>query len=376
MNFVLKFQNSNDEDGKNIGDLGVSANIDQSKDLNPIPVCKCGCTCGAAKKMQTMREEEKTRPQGNNKIDGTTSSASSDAALAATMDGIGSPILGLTHAQHQRLLALLGSHMGSPGNPSTNVAAANFSGKMEDDWVIDTWATNHITYNIDSLFDAINWPDIPPVQIPNGETTTVHALGRIALGKRLTLERVLGDLPSRMLIGVGRERNGLYYLEPMKGGQALLASNSVKANIGNVHQINLDQTNTLVMFNNPDLEPSALPTRAPQSNSPTAVVSHTTEPMSPTMEHKSSIVQHSSLPSASNVLESIGSDLSTVKTPPLDPIDSSVINEIGNIVPIASIVSGKRQWQISRSLSGYDYTLPPSLAAPTITQPPASCLLP
>ncbi|KAJ4844396.1 hypothetical protein Tsubulata_002361 [Turnera subulata] len=27
--------------------------------LNPIPNCKCGCSCGATKKMQTMREEEK-----------------------------------------------------------------------------------------------------------------------------------------------------------------------------------------------------------------------------------------------------------------------------------------------------------------------------
>ncbi|KAK3015420.1 hypothetical protein RJ639_007492 [Escallonia herrerae] len=27
--------------------------------LNPTPICKCGCTCGAAKKMQIMREEEK-----------------------------------------------------------------------------------------------------------------------------------------------------------------------------------------------------------------------------------------------------------------------------------------------------------------------------
>ncbi|KAJ0017861.1 hypothetical protein Pint_10900 [Pistacia integerrima] len=174
-------------------------------------------------------------------------------------------------------------------------------------------------------------------QIPNGETTAVHALGRIALGKILTLERVLGDLPSRTLIGVGRERNGLYYLEPMKGGQALLASNSVKANIGNVHQINLDQTNTLAMFNTPDLEPSALPTIAPQSNSPTTIVSHTVEPMSPTTEHGSSTVEHRSPPSVSNVPESIGSDLSTVKTPSLDPIDSSVINEIGIVTIVSRI---------------------------------------
>ncbi|KAK3013436.1 hypothetical protein RJ639_010248 [Escallonia herrerae] len=27
--------------------------------LNPVPICTCGCTCGAAKKMQSMREEEK-----------------------------------------------------------------------------------------------------------------------------------------------------------------------------------------------------------------------------------------------------------------------------------------------------------------------------
>ena len=27
--------------------------------LNLVPACTCGCTCGTAKKMQTMREEEK-----------------------------------------------------------------------------------------------------------------------------------------------------------------------------------------------------------------------------------------------------------------------------------------------------------------------------
>ncbi|KAK3020399.1 hypothetical protein RJ639_046132 [Escallonia herrerae] len=27
--------------------------------LSPVPTCTCGCTCGVAKKMQSMREEEK-----------------------------------------------------------------------------------------------------------------------------------------------------------------------------------------------------------------------------------------------------------------------------------------------------------------------------
>ncbi|KAK3042989.1 hypothetical protein RJ639_000966 [Escallonia herrerae] len=43
------------------------------------------------------------------------------------------------------------------------------------------------------------------------------------------------DLPSRTLIGVGKEWNGLYYLGSMKGGKALTSSNSVDANLWHRH---------------------------------------------------------------------------------------------------------------------------------------------
>ncbi|KAH0743251.1 hypothetical protein KY290_031244 [Solanum tuberosum] len=214
----------------------------------PTPSCTCGCICSAAKKMQSMSEEEKVfdflmglddtystvhsqilsvdslpnlgrvyaitaqeekqRSIAANRIStieaialltrevswalekskGTKRLAST--AIAATIEEAMSPISGLTHAQHQQLLLLL-------GNNGTS--------------------TVHTT--------------LPPVQIPNGDMVKVHALGQVAIGKRLILEKVFGDLPSKMLIGVGRERNGLYYLEPMKGGEALMVKKSVSASL-------------------------------------------------------------------------------------------------------------------------------------------------
>ncbi|PIN12582.1 hypothetical protein CDL12_14808 [Handroanthus impetiginosus] len=51
-------------------------------------------------------------------------------AFAGTVNGEGSPILGLTLAQHQQLLALLRSSEPSTGTPSADMAVSNFSGKI------------------------------------------------------------------------------------------------------------------------------------------------------------------------------------------------------------------------------------------------------
>ncbi|KAK3015419.1 hypothetical protein RJ639_007491 [Escallonia herrerae] len=83
-------------------------------------------------------------------------------------------------------MALLNGQEAPGGNPSANMATSNFSGKTENEWIVDTGTTNHITHD---------------------------------------------DLHSRRLIGVGRERNGLYYLEPIKGGKALTARNTISANM-------------------------------------------------------------------------------------------------------------------------------------------------
>ncbi|KAK3030411.1 hypothetical protein RJ639_038939 [Escallonia herrerae] len=68
------------------------------------------------------------------------------------------------------------------------MTSQNISGKP-DSWIIDTWATDHISCKLDTMFDAYTNPSVPPVQIPNGDTVPVHALGRVNLGPNLHLEQ-------------------------------------------------------------------------------------------------------------------------------------------------------------------------------------------
>ncbi|KAK3001390.1 hypothetical protein RJ639_020839 [Escallonia herrerae] len=108
------------------------------------------------------------------------------------MDGENFLIPGLTPSQQQQLMALLNGQEAPGGNPSTNMATSNFSGKTENGWIVDTGATNHITHDVNSLSNVEQQHNIPPVQIPDGKTVLVHALGQITLGKRLILDQVLG----------------------------------------------------------------------------------------------------------------------------------------------------------------------------------------
>ncbi|KAK3003919.1 hypothetical protein RJ639_019044 [Escallonia herrerae] len=113
-----------------------------------------------------------------------------------------------TPNEMQRLAVLLGLQSGPTNGPSANMTSQNISGKP-DSWIIDTGDTDHISCKLDTMSDAYTNPGVPPVQIPNGDTVPVHALGR--------------DLLSRKPIGVGRVRNGLYHLEPTRAGKALLS---------------------------------------------------------------------------------------------------------------------------------------------------------
>ncbi|KAK2982173.1 hypothetical protein RJ640_029076 [Escallonia rubra] len=113
---------------------------------------------------------------------------SSNAAFTANMDAENLLIPGLTPSQQQQLMALLNGQEAPGGNPSASMATSNFS-------------------------DSKLTPD---------------------LNCTLTFWQnffVIQDLHSRRLIGVGRERNGLYYLEPIKGGKALTARNTISANM-------------------------------------------------------------------------------------------------------------------------------------------------
>ncbi|KAK2969735.1 hypothetical protein RJ640_015879 [Escallonia rubra] len=319
--------------------------------LNLVPTCACGCTCGAAKKMQSMREEEKvfdflmgldesfgtlrsqvlsieplptlgrayaitaqeekqksvvadrspllessamlslshrdttsgkrgnggamngerridqarrTRGEqasggrGNTSLNSQTSAASS--GFAGIVDGSAgtSPIPGLSAKQHQQLLALLSSDT----SPSVNLVN-NMSGKKFKPWIIDTEEQIMCVLRHDQLSDPVMHPKIPPVQIPNGDSARVHALGTVKLDKKLELKNVLGvpdfcfnllsvskqtkdldcalifwsdicvihDLPSMTSIGLGKMWDDLYYLETREEGKALMAQCSKKSGL-------------------------------------------------------------------------------------------------------------------------------------------------
>ncbi|CAH9090143.1 unnamed protein product [Cuscuta epithymum] len=112
-------------------------------------------------------------------------------------------------------------------------------------WIIDSGATEHITCSDINLFNIVSLVPESSVKIPNGESVLVHAVGSLYLLNGLRLERVLyipkfqcnllsasrltsdlncaliffsdfcvfQDLSSRKLIGGGKFRDGLYYLE-------------------------------------------------------------------------------------------------------------------------------------------------------------------
>lgn len=158
----------------------------------------------------------------------------------------------------------------------------NMAGKIDyiKHWVIDSGATEHITCDGNTLESSINPLVETPVKIPNGDVMPVKNIGNASLPNGLKIERVLHvpdfqcnllsvsrltkeyncvlifffpdfyimqDLASRNLIGVGKQRDGLYNLEPVKDGRTLLASVSLETwhkRLGHTSRIKLLHNNS------------------------------------------------------------------------------------------------------------------------------------
>ncbi|CAH9074692.1 unnamed protein product, partial [Cuscuta europaea] len=124
-------------------------------------------------------------------------------------------------------------------------------------WIIDSGASEHITCENTNLVNVSSSISEQEVRIPNGDLIPVHAVGSLYLPNGLYLRRVLyipkfqcnllsasrltkdlnctltffqdfcvlQDLPSKKPIGVGRFRDGLYYLDFPRGeGMAMSVS--------------------------------------------------------------------------------------------------------------------------------------------------------
>ncbi|KAK3012200.1 hypothetical protein RJ639_010895 [Escallonia herrerae] len=244
-----------------------------------------------------------------------------------------------TPSEMQRLADLLGRQSGPTNGPSANMTLQNISSKP-DSWIIDTGATDHISCKLDTMSDAYTNPGVPPVQIPNGDTVPVHALGR--KGYKIY------DLESQVI----------YSSRDVQFFESIFPFADKKDNIADLQACHTP-------FLPVDWECQAA------SHAPTGETSKST--------------QTSDVPTKSNSphnvdLEplSLGSSSSQDQIP-LDQAPGSVelspstiqspIRTEQSALPVNEppVVPSKRTRQVSKNLSGYNYTLPPSLALPSST---------
>nr|TKS03518.1 hypothetical protein D5086_0000155150 [Populus alba] len=75
-------------------------------------------------------------------------------------------------------------------------------------WIIDSGATDHISSSPFNFQRQTNYP-LPPVLLPSGATADIVTKGSLPLNSCYYLH---DDLATRRMIGLGKQRNGLYYL--------------------------------------------------------------------------------------------------------------------------------------------------------------------
>jgi len=151
---------------------------------------------------------------------------------------------GLTELQLQQILAIMqGNGTSQLASPKAN--NVNFSsGLSAPKLIIDSGATNHIISSPSLLVNSKENTSLPPVVMPNGDQAPITSTGNLPLSSIIYLKNVLGvpsckvdlmsvsrvtsdlncsvtffpqlcilqDLMTGMTIGLGEQRDGLYYL--------------------------------------------------------------------------------------------------------------------------------------------------------------------
>ncbi|RVW64439.1 hypothetical protein CK203_061718 [Vitis vinifera] len=104
-------------------------------------------------------------------------------------------------------------------NPKANAAASGLLQTLLHlhRLIIDSGAIDHITSSPTLLVNSSKNTFLPPVAMPSGEQAPITSIGNLPLNSAATLKNVLGvpsfkDLTTRTTIGLGEQRDGLYYL--------------------------------------------------------------------------------------------------------------------------------------------------------------------
>ncbi|KAM1627395.1 hypothetical protein ACFX1R_017067 [Malus domestica] len=186
---------------------------------------------------------------GRNKRHG---SSANNTTNGASLQELHSAVPGLSDQQFQQILSIMNNNETTQNPPKANAAVnatENSSGlskplKHLRRWIIDSGATDHITSSPTSLTRCLKSVNLPPVQMPSGQTAPITSIGNLSLNSSVHLQDVLcvptfkvdlmsvskvtsamacsvtffpywcilQDLATKKTIGLGKQRGGLYYL--------------------------------------------------------------------------------------------------------------------------------------------------------------------
>ncbi|XP_071687905.1 uncharacterized protein [Rutidosis leptorrhynchoides] len=77
---------------------------------------------------------------------------------------------------------------------------------LNNEWILDTRATDHMTPMSSSLIDSTSLFFKPHIRLPNGNTSVISHVGKVKLYNQM-------ELKTQKVIGLGRRKEDLYYLE-------------------------------------------------------------------------------------------------------------------------------------------------------------------
>ncbi|KAL6323616.1 hypothetical protein AAG906_039210 [Vitis piasezkii] len=148
-------------------------------------------------------------------------SVANQVSDGANKDGGKSVLTGITEAQLQQLLSLLNDKDGGTSSQANAAVAKPGLFKISSHrWIIDSGATDHISSSPKLFLHKDKNISLPPVLLPSGEKANIVAKGSLPLNFVYYLR---DDLATRRMIGLGKQRDGLYYL-------AALTTNKTETN--------------------------------------------------------------------------------------------------------------------------------------------------
>ncbi|KAL5767159.1 hypothetical protein ACOSQ2_013942 [Xanthoceras sorbifolium] len=167
-------------------------------------------------------------------------------------------VVGISEAQLKQLLSLLDNKNEGSGSQANAVTKPGLSKITSHNWIIDSGATDHISTSSKLFFRTDQNCSLPPVLLPSGEKANIVARGSLPLNSVYYLNNVLcvptfkvdlmsvsrltrglncsitffpywcvlQDLATRRMIGLGKQRDGLYYLVALATKKSMPNSSS------------------------------------------------------------------------------------------------------------------------------------------------------